>query len=106
MKKNLKNTSSKLQQIQYKILPIFKEKGVLRGAIFGSFALGEERHDSDIDILIDLPKDKTLLDLVDLQLTLENILNRKVDVITYNSLSPVLKDSILREQIPIYEKRS
>jgi len=96
----------KFQQIQYKILPIFKKQGVLRGAIFGSFALGEERHNSDIDILVDLPKDKTLFDLIDLQFMLENALKKKVDVITYNSLSPLLKDSILREQIPIYEKGS
>lgn len=106
MKKTLKNMPQQIQQIQYKILPIFKEKGVLRGAIFGSFALGEERHDSDIDILVDLPKDKTLFDLVDLQFMLENVLKKKVDIITYNSLSPFLKDSILREQIPIYEKGS
>lgn len=106
MKKTAKNTPPQIQQIQYKILPIFEEKGVLRGGIFGSFALGEERPDSDVDILVDLPKDKTLLDLVDLQLALENALKRKVDIITYNSLSVFLKDSILSEQIPIYEKRS
>jgi len=55
---------------------------------------------------VDLPKDKTLFDLIDLQFMLENALKKKVDVITYNSLSPLLKDSILREQIPIYEKGS
>ena len=59
---------------------------------------GELTKDSDIDILVEFKGKKSLLDLVGLKQELEEILKRKVDVLTYNSLHPLLKDRILREQ--------
>lgn len=90
------------EQIKEKAEPIFKESGVVRSALFGSAARGEMTQDSDIDILVELKKNKSLLDLVHLQLELEKIFNRKVDVITYNSIHPLLRDSILKGQKAIY----
>lgn len=87
-----------IQNIKKKIIPILRRYGVKRAAVFGSLARGEAKKKSDIDILVDLPEDKSLLDLVGLKLELEEILKRKVDVLTYNSLHPLLKDIILSEQ--------
>jgi hypothetical protein len=87
-----------IQNIKKKIIPILKRYEVKKAAIFGSFVRGEARKKSDIDILVDLPEDKSLLDLVGLKLELEEILKRKVDVLTYNSLHPLLKNIILSEQ--------
>ena len=56
-----------LDQIKAKTLPLLKKEGVTRSAIFGSYARGEEREDSDIDLLVELPKGKSLLDLVGLE---------------------------------------
>lgn len=87
-----------IEEIKNKIIPIFKKYDVKRASIFGSFVRGEERGDSDIDILVEFKGEKSLLDLAGLKIELEEKLGRKVDVLTYNSLHPLLKDKILKEQ--------
>jgi len=84
-----------IEIIKRKITPILRRHGVTRAAIFGSFARGEEKKQSDVDILVNLTKDKTLLDLVGLKLDLEKKLVRKVDIITYNSIHRLLRERIL-----------
>lgn len=93
------------QDISDKIIPILQSQGVLKAALFGSVARGEDQPGSDIDLLVELTDDKTLLDLVGLKLDLEDSLGGKVDVVTYDSIHPLLKDIILKEQKLIYEKR-
>lgn len=95
-----------LQAITVKIIPILKSEGILRSAIFGSVARGESTEDSDVDILVDFPEGKTLFDLVNLKAKLEETLGKEVDVVTYRSLSPYLKERILKERIPIYGEGS
>jgi len=91
----------KLEGVKDKIIPLLRLHGVKRAALFGSFVRGEEREDSDIDILIEFEGEKSLLDLAGLKMDLEKALGRKVDVLTYNSLHPLLKDRILQEQMAI-----
>lgn len=93
------------EAIKKKILPILKRQGVIRAAVFGSFARSEETKDSDIDILVKLAKNKSLLDLVGLKLELEDRLGRDVDVISYGGIHPLLKNIILKEQQIIYESK-
>ena len=89
-------------EIKKKIKPILKRHDVKKAAIFGSHARGEENKKSDIDILIEYKKDdKSLLDLSGLKIELEEKLDKKVDVLTYDSIHPFLKDIILGEQRPI-----
>lgn len=78
-----------------------KRAGVKRSAIFGSFARGENRRASDVDFLVELRSGKSLLDLVGLRDELQRVLGRRVDVVTYRSLAPILKKRILEEQIRI-----
>ena len=94
------------ERLREKILPILKKYGIKKAALFGSFARGEQKPDSDIDILVKFKdrENKTLLDLVGLELELVDVLNRKVDVLTYNSIHPLLKDYILKEQEVFYEE--
>jgi len=87
-----------IEDIKYKIIPILRRYDVKRAALFGSFVRGEQREDSDIDILVEFKDGKSLLDLVGLKIELEEALGRKVDVLTYNSLHPLLRDKILQEQ--------
>ena len=87
-----------IQSIKKKIASILKRHDVKRAAIFGSFARGETKKNSDIDILIEFKGEKSLLDLIGLKLELEDALRKKVDVLTYDSLHPLLKDIILNEQ--------
>lgn len=86
------------QEIKRKILPILRRYDVARAAIFGSFARGESTERSDIDLLVEFKGQKSLLDLAGLKIALEELLKTKVDVLTYNSLHPLLKNRILSEQ--------
>ena len=92
--------SKDIAEIKKKIAPILKSHDVKKAAVFGSFVRGEQNEKSDIDILIEFKNDnnKSLFDLVGLKLDLEEVLERKVDVLTYNSLHPLLKNIILKEQ--------
>jgi len=90
--------SMELQGLKDKILPILERYEVKRAAVFGSFIRGEQKENSDIDILIEFKGAKSLLDLAGLKIDLEETLHRKVDVLTYKSLHPPLKDRILKEQ--------
>jgi predicted nucleotidyltransferase len=87
-----------LTEIESKAAPVLRRYRVTRAAIFGSYARGEERENSDIDMLIEFEGDRSLLDLAGLKIELEEVLGRKVDVLTYNSLHPLLRDRILSEQ--------
>ena len=89
---------ARIEGIRNKILPILRRYDVVRAAIFGSFIRGEMTEYSDIDILVEFKGEKSLLDLAGLKIELEELLGKKVDVLTYNSLHPLLKDKILSEQ--------
>lgn len=94
-----------IAMIKKKIVPILKQQGVLKAAVFGSAARGEMKKSSDIDILVKLAKNKTLLDFVGLKLDLEDELGMDVDVVSYGGIHPLLKNIILKEQKIIYENK-
>jgi hypothetical protein len=87
--------------IKQNSLPELKKAGVLRSSLFGSFARGDAGPESDVDILVELPDDKNMFDLIELEERLAAALGKKVDVVTYRSLHHLLRERILREQIPI-----
>lgn len=96
------NGKTAISRIKKKVLPILKRHSVKRAAIFGSFARGDANSRSDVDFLIEYKsKKKSLFDLVDLKSDLEESLDRKVDVITYNSIYWRIRDRILAEQVVI-----
>ncbi|MCG2689904.1 nucleotidyltransferase family protein [Candidatus Parcubacteria bacterium] len=89
-----------------KVRPILEKQGVKKAALFGSRARGDHKRSSDVDLLIEYEKDnKSLFDFVGLKFNLEDILKKKVDLLTYDSIHPLLKGIILNEQKIIYEKR-
>lgn len=90
-----------IEEIKKKILPILKEIGVTRAALFGSVARGEQTKKSDVDILVDLPKHMSLFDVVDLEFKLEEAVKRKVDLVDYNAIKPRLKPYIMQDHIQI-----
>jgi len=87
-----------LEEVKAKLVPVLRRSGVKRAAIFGSFVRGEQEEGSDLDVLVEFEGGKSLLDLVGLKMELEEVLGRKVDLLTYNSLHPLLRDRILEEQ--------
>jgi uncharacterized protein len=90
-----------IDTIKKKAVPILKEAGVTRSSIFGSYVRGEETDKSDIDILVDFPKEKSLLDFVGLELELEEALGKRVDLGEYKMLKLRIKDRVLKEQVRI-----
>jgi uncharacterized protein len=90
-----------LEEIKKDILPILQKADVTKAAFFGSYVRGDNTDESDIDILVDLPRGKSLFDLAGLQIDLEDKLKKTVDVVTYRSVCPHLKESILSNQYPI-----
>ncbi|KUK44886.1 MAG: nucleotidyltransferase family protein [Methanothrix sp.] len=93
--------SDQMQAVQDAILDVLRKNGVKRAAFFGSIVRGEMNEESDIDILIEFEGRKSLLDLSHLKNELEDTVNRRVDLLTYRSLHPRLRDRILAEQVPI-----
>lgn len=91
-----------LEKMKPKILKILKKHGVERAGIFGSYARGEEKEDSDLDLLIEVNgKEFSLIDLIGLEMELKKAIKKKVDLITYKGISPYLKDRIIKEEVRI-----
>lgn len=90
-----------VEEIKEKILPTLKKYGVKRAGVFGSVVRGEATEDSDVDILVELPDEASLLDLAGLRIELVELLGGEVDVLTYDSLYHLLRDRILSEEVAI-----
>lgn len=78
--------------------PVLRAAGVKKSSIFGSYVRGDQREDSDIDILVEIPAGTGLFGFVRLKRKLESVLNKPVDLVTYKSLHPSLRNKILSEQ--------
>jgi len=83
------------------ILRIASQHGARNLRLFGSTARGDDRPESDIDFLVDMDAGRSLLDLVALGQDLEDLLHRRVDVITGSSVAPALRARILADARPL-----
>ena len=83
------------------ILRLAKLHGATRVRIFGSMARDDANMDSDVDILVDLEPGRTLLDIGGFLMDLQDLLGRKVDVVTESALHPRIRDTVLREAVPL-----
>ena len=91
----------RLQACAEAIGRIARRHGALRLRVFGSVARGEAMPDSDLDLLADFEAERDLLDVAGLKLDLEAFLGCKVDVVEEASLSPYLREQVLREAQPL-----
>lgn len=82
---------------------ICRQNDVAKVSVFGSMARGEASEQSDIDLLIEFSKRKSLLSLVALERKISAALGRKVDLLTEGAISPYLRDRIKRDSRVIYE---
>lgn len=88
-----------------KIADFFRNKPVKRAFIFGSAARDEDDEQSDVDILVELDYSQPIgLAFIKMKLELEDLLTRKVDILTSNSVSKYIQPFIDSEKILIYEK--
>ena len=88
------------------IADYFKTQPVLKAWLFGSFSRGEQREDSDVDILIlpDKSQHFSLFTLSGMYEDLKGLLGREVDLITDGGLMPFARESADRDKILIYER--
>ena len=84
-----------------KIIDILRRIGANKASFFGSIVGGEMTEESDVDLLVEFEGRRSLLDLAHLKNELEDAVDRRVDLLTYKSLHPLLKEGILAEQVPI-----
>ena len=82
------------------ILRVAEAHGARNIRVFGSVVRGDNRNDSDVDLLVEFEEGKTLFDLIGLKLDLQNLLGATVDVVTPNSLR-YIRDRVLAEALPI-----
>ena len=81
------------------ILRIAARHGAHNVRIFGSAARREAGPGSDLDILVDMKPGRTLLDLIAIEQDLEDLLGRKVDVLTEGAISPYMREGVLRDAV-------
>jgi hypothetical protein len=70
--------------------------------IFGSYSRGEQKKNSDVDLLTRFSRRKSLLDHVRIERELSEIIGVKVDLVTEKSLSPYLVDKVMNEVKTVY----
>lgn len=93
--------SELLQQKREEILRICAKHGARNVRVFGSALRGEDREDSDVDLLVDFEPGRSLLDHASLVLELEELLGRKADVVSEGGLYWLLRRRILKEARPL-----
>jgi len=90
-----------LDELKEKILPILKKWEIKRASIFGSYVRGEAKADSDIDILVELDEELSLLDFIGLKLEIEDAIDKRVDLVEFSTIKPAFRDRILKEQVAL-----
>jgi hypothetical protein len=83
------------------ILRIATRYGAGHVRVFGSVARGEADERSDVDFLVDLEKGRSLLDLGGLLMDLQDLLGRRVDVVTEKGLRERIRNRVLGEAVPL-----
>ncbi len=90
-----------LEEKRDDILNIAAKHGAYNVRVFGSVARGEDRPDSDVDLLVDVETTTSSWFPAGLILDLEQILGRQVEIVTEKGLNPQLREQVLREAVPL-----
>ncbi len=93
--------SEQLKSKRAQVLEIAQRRGLSNLRLFGSLTRGEDRDDSDIDLLVDLPPDATLWTLGAAKAELSSLLGSPVDLVPATDLKPGVKERVLAEAIPL-----
>jgi hypothetical protein len=94
-------TLDAVRQRRQEILELARKHGAANVRVFGSVVRGEDDSTSDIDILVDAPGPTSAWFPAGLILDLEDLLGRRVDVITERGLNPFIRGEVLNEAQPV-----
>lgn len=90
-----------IRKNKYSILEIAKKNGAKNVRIFGSVSRNEAESNSDIDFLVEFEDGRSLFDLINVKLELEDLLQRKVDIITEKSLHKIIAAKVMKEAVQL-----
>jgi len=90
-----------LEEITKEIVPILKLHQVKRASLFGSVVQGTMNEKSDIDILVEMPKNASLLDRARIKIAIEDKCGIPADVLRFDSIKKHARSAILSSQVPI-----
>jgi len=90
-----------LKDRRIEILRIAAGHGARNVRVFGSRSRGEADRDSDLDLLIQLEKGRSLIDLIAIKQDLKDLLGYDVDVVTEAAISPYIREQVLKEAISL-----
>lgn len=91
----------RLRQRRTAILRAVEGRGATNVRVFGSVARGDDGEASDVDLLVDVGPETSLLDLIGLERELAGLIGAPVDVVPADALKPRLRDEVLREAVPL-----
>jgi len=91
--------NKEIEKIKPKIVKVLRRNGVKKAGIFGSYARGEQKKKSDVDILVEF--NGSLLKLIGMELELKKRLRKEIDLLTYGGIHHLLKERILKEEVRI-----
>ena len=94
-------TAKTVAEVREIAIPILMRHGVTKAGVFGSCARGDMAPGSDIDILVEIREDISLLDFIRIKQEVAEAMGQEVDMVEYDALKPRLRDKILREQVSI-----
>ncbi len=90
-----------IKHIKKNVIPTLKQHGILKAGLFGSHATGKARKNSDIDLLVKIKKNMSLLDFISLKLEIEKKIGKKIDLVEYKTIKPALRKKILEQEISL-----
>ena len=90
-----------LKEKREEILRIAHGHGARNVRVFGSVARGEAKPGSDVDVLVEMKQGRSLLDIIAIKQDLEDLLGRKVHVVTEAAVSPYIRQAVLKGAISL-----
>ncbi len=90
-----------ISHIRKLVLPILHKYGINSASIVGSVARGENKAGSDLDIVVEITEEISLLTFSKIKIELEETLNKKVDLIERSAIKPSLRKYLLKDEINI-----
>ena len=90
-----------LEEQRARILDLARRHGARNLRVFGSFARGDAGPESDLDLLVDIEPGRSLLDMGELLMDLQDLLGRRVDLVTEPSLHWAIRERVLKDARPL-----
>jgi hypothetical protein len=91
--------NERLRQKREEVLKLAHQHGASRVRVFGSVAKGEDTEASDLDLLVEMEAERSLLDIVAIKQDLEDLLGCRVHVVTEAAVCPYLRERVLQEAV-------